>query len=501
MRKLLAMKKILFIFIILCIAAGRAVLATVVPGRILVNSAGNMRAKSSTDAAIVMKVAQNDTVFFSEKEGDWYHLVSEDGTIETGWMFKSIAQVLTEPVAVTPAKPGAPGKILIISAGNVREKNNTDAPIVLKVAQNDTVFFNAIQGDWYRIVSSDGGMETGWVFKSLVKVLQEPGPALPVASPSGTAVAVPEPGPEFPLAAAAPATQALPNGQKSGLLSVVFDENSAHDSLQVVFTFDTLPVFIASMSSTMPPALTIDFLNADVKAFPEDLSPRSPVTQIFVTVDSSVPEKRKMRAVIELEETRGINVIKDGNRVIACVSFWREGEIKYYVNTYSVVPQDMGFDVVIELDSIPPMVPRYTAKDSSAVIYEFFSTWNRGPTSLESACAPLRNIEVRHYRTDELLMTQFVLKTDGSALDFPVRQEGRNFIISYRREPDFKRYITWKNPYVYAAVGGVALAGVLIGVLAGGGDDTPQTSGNSSNNGNTAGGGTTVPSITIQPPD
>ena len=150
-------------------AQGTGETATVVN----VNVAVNMRQSASTSSAVVAQLKKGTVVNIVSSTGSWYQVNTLDG--KTGYVSKSYLKLNTStsaPVSggtVTITANRKVGTVINVNvAVNMRQKADTSASIVAKVAKGKQVNVLQESGSWYQVQTDDG--KQGYISKTYLQV-------------------------------------------------------------------------------------------------------------------------------------------------------------------------------------------------------------------------------------------------------------------------------------------------------------------------------------------
>ncbi|MFH0922397.1 MAG: hypothetical protein V1913_18785 [Fibrobacterota bacterium] len=298
---------------------------------------------------------------------------------------------------------------------------------------------------------------------------------------------------------------AAPQAILRSLLAVEYAETARRDSLIVRFVFDTAPDYTLQAGEEGSESVTFEFANTLMnQPFPEVLS-RLPVKQVILWEGSPTTtggQEVITRAAVDLIGKRAYRIDKEARAISLVISDLDPALVKYTLLAGAVEKLPNGFDITLTFDSVPAALPRYAVPDSQAMIFAFYETRDQGPDSLALPNGPARFAFTRHYRDSEAYITYFIIKVKKSIPEFQVRTVGTKLIIACRYKGWFNLdRVTWDNPYVrYGSMGGVALLGLTLGLLAAGGDEAVAPPAGSTPPSVTA-GNPDIPAITIPPPD
>lgn len=138
-----------------------------------VNVAVNMRQSASTSSAVVAQLKKGTVVNIVSSTGSWYQVNTLDG--KTGFVSKSYLKLNTStsaPVSggtVTITANRKVGTVINVNvAVNMRQKADTSASIVAKVAKGKKVNVLQESGSWYQVQTDDG--KQGYISKTYLRV-------------------------------------------------------------------------------------------------------------------------------------------------------------------------------------------------------------------------------------------------------------------------------------------------------------------------------------------
>ncbi len=139
----------------------------------------HLRAGPSTSAHIKALVVEGQTLYVTERRGEWYRVTVHGG--EDGWIHSSLVKLPggaagasrpTPPTPSTPAPSPTPGHTvenltawIAEDLVNVRYGPGTDHGVKMKVGQGTKVQVLELNGHWCKIKDPDGniGWVAGWV--------------------------------------------------------------------------------------------------------------------------------------------------------------------------------------------------------------------------------------------------------------------------------------------------------------------------------------------------
>ncbi len=114
-------------------------------------SIANLRNGAGTKYKVLWQVEKYHPFIVIGKKGKWYEVKDFEG--DTAWIHSSLLGKINTVISTK-------------SKCNVREKGNSNSPVVLRAERGVPFKVLKRNGDWIRIKHADG--ETGWIHKSLV---------------------------------------------------------------------------------------------------------------------------------------------------------------------------------------------------------------------------------------------------------------------------------------------------------------------------------------------
>jgi len=126
----------------------------------------NIRAIPGEDGKLVGKLPSNAACEVLEEDGDWTHITSGevDGYVKSEYLLTGIqAKMRVREFITEVVRVGTDGL-------NVRERPDTDSPIVTQVATGEILDYVSTEGDWIAVMLDD---ETVYVSADYVEVTKE----------------------------------------------------------------------------------------------------------------------------------------------------------------------------------------------------------------------------------------------------------------------------------------------------------------------------------------
>ncbi|MEA3403258.1 MAG: SH3 domain-containing protein [Armatimonadota bacterium] len=137
----------------------------------------HLRAGPSLNERIKAKVVRGQTLYVTERDGDWYHARVHGG--DEGWIHASLVKLAGESdEASGVAKAWVAGSRVHLRAGP-----GTEERIKALVVEGQTLYVTETRGDWAHVRVHGG--EEGWIHASLVKYAGEEPPSQPAPSHTG----------------------------------------------------------------------------------------------------------------------------------------------------------------------------------------------------------------------------------------------------------------------------------------------------------------------------
>lgn len=111
----------------------------------------NVRSGPGNEHSVLWKLEKYHPVDVLKKQGAWDYFQDFEG--DKGWIHQSLLS-------------DEPSVIVVKDRCNIREKPNTESPVVFTVEKGVPFKVIKTEGDWLNIVHADG--DKGWIYKSLV---------------------------------------------------------------------------------------------------------------------------------------------------------------------------------------------------------------------------------------------------------------------------------------------------------------------------------------------
>ncbi|MGD9495160.1 MAG: SH3 domain-containing protein [Armatimonadota bacterium] len=146
----------------------------------------HLRAGPSLNERIKARVVRGQTLYITQRQGDWYHARVHGG--EEGWIHASLVKFEDGSGSASSssrsADSGSSGTAKAYISGNnvrLRAGAGTSARIRALLVEGQTVYVTERQGDWLHVRVHGG--EEGWVHGSLVKYEGESAPRVSTPEP------------------------------------------------------------------------------------------------------------------------------------------------------------------------------------------------------------------------------------------------------------------------------------------------------------------------------
>lgn len=150
-------------------------------------SSVHLRSGPSLSESIRAKVVKGQTLYITERKGDWYKATVHGGG--AGWIHTSLVKLAgegdTEQTETTKA-------FVAGDRVHLRATPSTNGRIKATIVEGQTLYVTSRQGEWYQVTVHGG--ESGWVHSSLVK-LPSAGGSTPAPAPATPAPSTPAPAP------------------------------------------------------------------------------------------------------------------------------------------------------------------------------------------------------------------------------------------------------------------------------------------------------------------
>ncbi len=139
----------------------------------------HLRAGPSLNERIKAKVVRGQTLYITERQGDWYHVKVHGG--EEGWIHASLVKFngdsASSPSSSSTGSAGTAKGYVAGSRVHLRAGPGTEERIKALVVEGQTLYVMERRGDWTHVRVHGG--EEGWIHSSLVKLEGETGTSTP----------------------------------------------------------------------------------------------------------------------------------------------------------------------------------------------------------------------------------------------------------------------------------------------------------------------------------
>lgn len=116
---------------------------------------GNLRDQPGATGTIIARLSVGQTVKQLAKQGDWFHIETQDG--KTGWGNAILFKPKTPATTLRRAR--------LIKNGNLRQAAHIESPIIKLLPLGTIVTLSDSLGEWYRVQLDD---TTGWIHRSVI---------------------------------------------------------------------------------------------------------------------------------------------------------------------------------------------------------------------------------------------------------------------------------------------------------------------------------------------